>query len=204
MEEPDKDEGGEEEVAESSGGGGGYPPHTVMGLPALSPTMSQGEPPVSCTGPDTFQPFFGFAVYLLSICLHREYCSTSSASQILALIRASNSSCAMRNAGNIAAWKKKEGDEVAAGDSIAEIETDKVSQNLLDVLKSSSQFVYWPGKCPLHPSRYSAYASNCKFPQASMDWESQDNGYIAELLVRNGAKHMFARLIHSKSVRSTA
>ena len=29
------------------------------------------------------------------------------------------------HAGNIAAWKKKEGEEVAAGDSIAEIETDK-------------------------------------------------------------------------------
>ena len=56
---------------------------------------------------------------------------------------------------------------MAAGDSIAEIETDKVIQNPLDVLKSSSQFVYWPGNCPLHPSRYSArYASDCKSPQA--------------------------------------
>ena len=35
------------------------------------------------------------------------------------------------HAGNIAAWKKKEGEEVAAGDSIAEIETDKVSQPVL-------------------------------------------------------------------------
>ena len=34
-------------------------------------------------------------------------------------------------AGNIAAWKKKEGDEVAAGDSFAEIETDKVRWALL-------------------------------------------------------------------------
>lgn len=32
------------------------------------------------------------------------------------------------HAGNIASWKKKEGEEVAAGDSIAEIETDKVSR----------------------------------------------------------------------------
>lgn len=31
-----------------------------------------------------------------------------------------------RSTGNIAAWKKAEGDEVAAGDSIAEVETDKV------------------------------------------------------------------------------
>lgn len=30
----------------SSGGGGGgdWPPHSVMGLPSLSPTMSQGTP----------------------------------------------------------------------------------------------------------------------------------------------------------------
>ena len=34
-----------------------------------------------------------------------------------------------RFAGNIAAWKKAEGDEVAAGDSIAEVETDKVRES---------------------------------------------------------------------------
>lgn len=34
------------------------------------------------------------------------------------------------HAGNIASWKKKEGEEVAAGDSIAEIETDKVIKTL--------------------------------------------------------------------------
>jgi pyruvate dehydrogenase E2 component (dihydrolipoamide acetyltransferase) len=79
------------EESSSSGGGGDYPPHSVMGLPALSPTMSQG---------------------------------------------------------NLATWKKKEGDEVAAGDSIAEIETDK----------------------------------------ATMDWESQDDGFIAKLLVPEGSK----------------
>ncbi len=45
-EEPaEEDEGEDEEVAESSGGGGDYPPHSVMGLPALSPTMSQGTAP---------------------------------------------------------------------------------------------------------------------------------------------------------------
>ena len=43
--EPEPAEEGEEEepAAEGgSGGGGAFPPHTVMGLPALSPTMSQG------------------------------------------------------------------------------------------------------------------------------------------------------------------
>lgn len=51
-------------------------------------------------------------------------------------------------AGNIAKWNKKEGDEIAAGDSIAEIETDK----------------------------------------ATMDWEAQDDGFVAKLLVEEGAK----------------
>lgn len=51
-------------------------------------------------------------------------------------------------AGNIAKWNKKEGDEIAAGDSIAEIETDK----------------------------------------ATMDWEAQDDGFVAKVLVPEGAK----------------
>jgi hypothetical protein len=42
QEEPEEDEDNESPPAESSGGGGDYPAHTVMGLPALSPTMSQG------------------------------------------------------------------------------------------------------------------------------------------------------------------
>lgn len=40
-----KDEGGDEAAEEPSGGeggGGNYPPHQVMGLPSLSPTMQQG------------------------------------------------------------------------------------------------------------------------------------------------------------------
>lgn len=51
-------------------------------------------------------------------------------------------------AGNIAKWNKKEGDEIAAGDSIAEIETDK----------------------------------------ATMDWEAQDEGFVAKILAQEGAK----------------
>ena len=50
--------------------------------------------------------------------------------------------------GNIASWKKKEGDEIAAGDSIAEIETDK----------------------------------------ATMEWEAQDDGFVAKILLEDGAK----------------
>jgi pyruvate dehydrogenase E2 component (dihydrolipoamide acetyltransferase) len=87
--------GGEEQPEPASGGGGGgggnFPPHIMLNMPALSPTMESG---------------------------------------------------------NIAAWKVKVGDEVAAGDSLAEVETDK----------------------------------------ATMDWESQDDGFIAQLLVGDGTK----------------
>jgi len=54
------------------------------------------------------------------------------------------------SAGNIAKWNVKVGDEITAGDSIAEIETDK----------------------------------------ATMDWESQDDGFIAALLVEDGASNI--------------
>ena len=41
-------------------------------------------------------------------------------------------------AGNIAEWKKKAGDEVAAGDSIAEVETDKVRCTPLAAARAAS------------------------------------------------------------------
>jgi len=41
QEEPEEDDEGDS-PPESSEDVGDYPPHTVMGLPALSPTMSQG------------------------------------------------------------------------------------------------------------------------------------------------------------------
>ena len=41
----DEEAPAESEDAGGAGGGGDYPPHTVMGLPALSPTMSQGAQP---------------------------------------------------------------------------------------------------------------------------------------------------------------
>lgn len=50
QEEPEEEEEEEDDAtAESSGSGGDYPPHTVMGLPALSPTMSQGNDSCSCS-----------------------------------------------------------------------------------------------------------------------------------------------------------
>lgn len=55
---------------------------------------------------------------------------------------------ALTFAGNIASWKKKEGEQVGAGDEMAEIETDK----------------------------------------ATMAWESQDDGFIAKILLQEGAK----------------
>jgi pyruvate dehydrogenase E2 component (dihydrolipoamide acetyltransferase) len=55
--------------AGGGGGGGSFPPHALLSMPSLSPTMNQG---------------------------------------------------------NLLAWRKKEGEEVAAGDILAEVETDKV------------------------------------------------------------------------------
>ncbi len=49
--------------------------------------------------------------------------------------------------GNIASWKKKEGDSIAAGDVLAEIETDK----------------------------------------ATMEWEAQEEGFLAKILKPAGA-----------------
>ncbi len=68
-----------------------YPPHTALGMPSLSPTMSQG---------------------------------------------------------NIAEWKKKEGEAVAAGDVLCEVETDK----------------------------------------ATIEWESVEEGFLAKVLLPDGAK----------------
>lgn len=68
-----------------------YPEHTVIGMPALSPTMTQG---------------------------------------------------------NLAVWSKKEGDQLSVGEVIAEVETDK----------------------------------------AQMDFEFQDDGYLAKILVPEGTK----------------
>lgn len=82
----------EEEPAESSGGGGGqWPVHQVAQMPALSPTMNQG---------------------------------------------------------NILEWKKNVGDTIAPGDVICVVETDK----------------------------------------ATIDWEAQEEGVIAQLLVPAGTK----------------
>ncbi|AGO14160.1 AaceriAER364Wp [[Ashbya] aceris (nom. inval.)] len=68
-----------------------YPPHTIIGMPALSPTMTQG---------------------------------------------------------NLAVWTKKEGDKLSPGEVLAEVETDK----------------------------------------AQMDFEFQEEGYLAKILVPEGAK----------------
>eukprot|EP00884_Botryococcus_braunii_P019439 jgi/Botrbrau1/6179/Bobra.0344s0019.1 len=78
------------EPGTAGGRGANFPPHTVMGLPALSPTMVQG---------------------------------------------------------NID-WKKKEGDKIGVGEVLADVETDK----------------------------------------ATMDWDAQDEGYVAKILVPSGTR----------------
>lgn len=52
--------------------------------------------------------------------------------------------------GNIATWNKKEGDEISAGDSIAEIETDKVRQDDM-LLRMTSDYVLCPMRSCLRP-----------------------------------------------------
>ena len=51
--------------------------------------------------------------------------------------------------GNIAEWKKKEGDEVSAGDSIAEVETDKV-ETLPPSKFTASPSIYVSSGAALH------------------------------------------------------
>ena len=120
------------------------------------------------------------------------------------------------HAGNIAAWKKKEGEEVAAGDSIAEIETDKASPLPAEHLRCSNACpvpsctacpVKEAGISPSHPMhracnqcghvwtclQSAVAAPDTRSPgcvQATMDWESQDDGFIAKLLVEDGAKDL--------------
>ena len=74
-----------------------YPPHLVVGMPALSPTMTAG-----INYPLTFFKF------------HDCYFLMSSLSRI-------------SFSGTIGKWLKAEGDKISAGDSIADIETDKAS-----------------------------------------------------------------------------
>lgn len=78
-------------AATPSSSGASFPPHDVLAMPALSPTMAQG---------------------------------------------------------NILEWRKKVGDEVAAGDVLCEVETDK----------------------------------------ATISWESQEEGYVAAILLPGGSK----------------
>ena len=78
--------------------GKAYPPHTILNMPALSPTMTQG---------------------------------------------------------NLGQWHKKIGDEVAPGDVLVEIETDK----------------------------------------AQMDFECQDEGFLAKIFVKEGTKDVIVNLV---------
>jgi pyruvate dehydrogenase E2 component (dihydrolipoamide acetyltransferase) len=55
--------------------------------------------------------------------------------------------------GNIAAWKKKQGDQVAPGQILAEVETDK----------------------------------------ATIEWEGQEEGFLAKILKPDGAKDIAVR-----------
>ena len=71
--EGEEEDGGEEggEEGEASGSGRDYPPHTLMGLPALSPTMSQGEAPPALKPNMTFP---NEVLQCLTACLQSPVC----------------------------------------------------------------------------------------------------------------------------------
>ena len=74
----------------------GLPPHQEIGMPSLSPTMTEVH---------TFFFFFFLLVnYLFSLHYHIEY-----------------SFCDLK--GNIARWLKKEGDKISPGEVLCEVET---------------------------------------------------------------------------------
>ncbi len=58
-----------------------------------------------------------------------------------------HSSCC---AGNIASWKKKEGDAVGAGDEMAEIETDKVPSRICFPVQMCLTSVGWASQQIIH------------------------------------------------------
>ena len=108
---------------------GELPPHIEMEMPALSPTMSQVRIPV-----------LSALLYILGgLCVLQELEAHSGLprqnnplsmpciafSQTEGVLRWLSKNCRCLQ-GNIASWKKSEGEEFAAGDVLAEIETDKV------------------------------------------------------------------------------
>ncbi len=76
-EEPEEDKEDDSPVAESSGGD--FPPHTVMGLPALSPTMSQGVP---LAGHTVKRTKLGSITHLAAVCPTMSQGVASALSQI--------------------------------------------------------------------------------------------------------------------------
>lgn len=115
---------------------GELPPHIQMEMPALSPTMSQVKS--TFTAPcavSNSQPLCFPLQYLL--------CTVRYGYDV-------QGSCGLQ--GNIASWKKKEGEEFAAGDVLAEIETDKVRHHAISFALFSPSLpamVYGDRQCHL-------------------------------------------------------
>jgi len=117
---------------------------------------------------------------------------------------------ALSSQGNIAVWRKKEGDEVAAGDVLCEIETvGFVVTSLIDLLVSSFFRIYFSHSGCLRVlilcSLFSLFAlflvswrsygdgcrtleNLCEQDKATLEMESMEDGFLGKILVGDGAK----------------
>ena len=115
---------------------GELPPHIQMEMPALSPTMSQVKSTFTapCAVSNGMAPgsFKALCWELLTGNVSNSQPLCFPLQHLLRTARYGyeiQASCGLQ--GNIASWKKKEGEEFAAGDVLAEIETDKVRQHAI-------------------------------------------------------------------------
>ena len=168
---------------------GDLPPHIEMEMPALSPTMSQVRNPVLSALPNLLRGFCmlqELEAHGGVPCLkHPPSMPCIASSQADGVLRWFSKSC-RRMQGNIASWKKSEGEEFAAGDVLAEIETDKVR---LQICCTVSEEPIINQSCK-SSGRHEA-GMCCYVPidmQATMDWEAQDEGVIAKILAPDGSK----------------
>ena len=88
--------------------------------------------------------------------------------------------------GNIIAWKKKEGDAVAPGDILCEVETDKVRTAGAAGARRAASAASGPRDPPSDKS--AQYRPAFCHAQATIEWEAQEEGVIAKILAPDGSK----------------
>lgn len=126
--------------------------------------------------------------------------------------------CPISSQGNIATWKKKEGDEVAAGDVLCEIETVGLvvtslracswfriylshlgcvhDNSYLSICSLASFWMSWRSYC----DGYYILENLCKQDKATLEMESMEDGFLGKILVGDGAKDIpVGQVYHSSS-----